>query len=106
LFFFFWAWAVFFAFFNFEPGFWNSSADYLELVMQFGQECLHSVVWPIVAPCSLLNNLIEIRSDAMKIAVGCRRLDGGGEGTDFFFIIMILNSGSLPDAAHSHHSKS
>ena len=47
--------------------------DLREMVMQFGYLSLFSVVWPLVGCSFLVNNWVEVRSDAMKIAVGSQR---------------------------------
>ncbi|CAL4077774.1 unnamed protein product, partial [Meganyctiphanes norvegica] len=41
--------------------------DYLEMFIQFGYVLLFSSAFPLAASCALLNNLIEIRSDAFKL---------------------------------------
>ncbi|KAK7116537.1 anoctamin-8-like [Littorina saxatilis] len=45
----------------------NAFEDYLEMVVQFGYVTLFSSAFPLAALCALLNNLIEIRSDAFKL---------------------------------------
>ena len=47
--------------------------DYSEMVTQFGYVALWSTIWPLAPLMSLLNNYIETRSDAFKIAVHVRR---------------------------------
>lgn len=47
--------------------------DYSEMVTQFGVVALWSTIWPLAPLMSLLNNHIETRSDAFKIAVHVRR---------------------------------
>lgn len=65
--------------------------DYREMVMQFGMcmrprgwtlnrltivagyMCLFSVAWPLAPLCFLVNNWVELRSDALKITMSCRR---------------------------------
>lgn len=42
-------------------------ADYLEMYIQFGYVFLFSAAYPLAAFWALLNNLIEIRSDAFKL---------------------------------------
>lgn len=41
--------------------------DYLEMFMQFGYVCLFSSAYPFAAAWALLNNLLELRSDAFKL---------------------------------------
>lgn len=47
--------------------------DYLEMVIQFGYVTLFSPAFPMAAMCALLNNVIEIRSDAFKLCVTFQR---------------------------------
>ncbi|THH32040.1 hypothetical protein EUX98_g2150 [Antrodiella citrinella] len=48
-------------------------ADYSEMVTQFGYVALWSTIWPLAPVMSLLNNWLELRSDAFKITVHTRR---------------------------------
>ncbi|XP_013784235.2 anoctamin-8-like isoform X2 [Limulus polyphemus] len=43
--------------------------DYLEMFIQFGYVVLFSSAFPLAAFCALLNNVIEIRSDAFKLCM-------------------------------------
>ena len=47
--------------------------DYLELCLQFGYVFFFSAVFPTAAFWALMNNLIEIRSDAFKMLRTVRR---------------------------------
>ncbi|KAG0697096.1 calcium-activated chloride channel-domain-containing protein [Suillus ampliporus] len=47
--------------------------DYSEMVTQFGYVALWSTIWPLAPVMALLNNYVEARSDAFKIAVHTRR---------------------------------
>ncbi|EGO01436.1 hypothetical protein SERLA73DRAFT_166001 [Serpula lacrymans var. lacrymans S7.3] len=47
--------------------------DYSEMVTQFGYVALWSTIWPLAPVMALLNNFLEARSDAFKIAVHTRR---------------------------------
>ena len=47
--------------------------DYLEMFIQFGYVVLFSSAFPLAALCALLNNVIEIRSDAFKLCTNLRR---------------------------------
>ena len=47
--------------------------DLREMVVQFGYLSLFSVVWPLVPVCYLVNDWVELRSDAFKIAVEMQR---------------------------------
>lgn len=48
-------------------------ADHLEMTIQLGYVILFSSAFPLAALCAILNNLIEIRSDAFKLAYICQR---------------------------------
>ncbi|KAI5463473.1 calcium-activated chloride channel-domain-containing protein [Mariannaea sp. PMI_226] len=52
---------------------YDVTADYREMVMQFGYISLFSVAWPLAACFFLVNNWVELRSDAFKIATSTRR---------------------------------
>ncbi|KAH7328319.1 calcium-activated chloride channel-domain-containing protein [Stachybotrys elegans] len=52
---------------------YDVSGDYREMAVQFGYLSLFSVAWPLAACCFLVNNWVELRSDALKIAIGSRR---------------------------------
>ncbi|KAL2126841.1 hypothetical protein VTI74DRAFT_144 [Chaetomium olivicolor] len=52
---------------------YDVAIDYREMVIQFGYLSLFSVVWPLTACSFLVNNWVEARSDAMKIAANCQR---------------------------------
>lgn len=47
--------------------------DYQEMFVQFGYVVLFSSAFPLAAMCALLNNIIEIRSDAFKLCTGLQR---------------------------------
>ncbi|NXQ17525.1 ANO8 protein, partial [Peucedramus taeniatus] len=47
--------------------------DYQEMFIQFGYVVLFSSAFPLAAGCALLNNLLEIRSDAFKLCTGLQR---------------------------------
>jgi hypothetical protein len=47
--------------------------DYNEMVVQFGYVVVWSSIWPLAGAVSLLNNLLELRSDAFKMTVHHRR---------------------------------
>ncbi|RDA96145.1 hypothetical protein CP533_1797 [Ophiocordyceps camponoti-saundersi (nom. inval.)] len=52
--------------------------DYREMVMQYGglslsPPSLPTRPWPLAACCFLVNNWVELRSDALKIAISCKR---------------------------------
>ncbi|KAK3487798.1 calcium-activated chloride channel-domain-containing protein [Neurospora hispaniola] len=52
---------------------YDVTVDYREMVVQFGYLSLFSVIWPLAACSFLVNNWVEARSDAMKIAIGSQR---------------------------------
>ncbi|KAI1434541.1 DUF590-domain-containing protein [Xylaria sp. CBS 124048] len=52
---------------------YDVAVDYREMVVQFGWMSLFSTIWPITPSLFLANNWIELRSDAIKIAMGSRR---------------------------------
>ncbi|KAJ1968608.1 hypothetical protein H4R35_006380 [Dimargaris xerosporica] len=47
--------------------------DYSEMVTQFGFVALFSVVWPLSPLAAVLNNWVELRSDAVKLCINVRR---------------------------------
>uniref|UniRef100_A0A4W5S1R8 Anoctamin n=1 Tax=Hucho hucho TaxID=62062 RepID=A0A4W5S1R8_9TELE len=47
--------------------------DYQEMFVQFGYVVLFSSAFPLAATCALINNIIEIRSDALKLCTGLQR---------------------------------
>ena len=47
--------------------------DYLEMFIQFGYVTLFSSAFPMAAMCALINNVIEIRSDAFKLCMTFQR---------------------------------
>ncbi|KAG7088094.1 hypothetical protein E1B28_012120 [Marasmius oreades] len=47
--------------------------DYSEMVIQFGYVALWSTIWPLAPVMALVNNVVEMRSDAFKITVHARR---------------------------------
>jgi anoctamin-10 len=52
---------------------YDVTEDYREMVMQFGYMSLFSVSFPLTSACFLVNNWIELRSDALKIATTSKR---------------------------------
>ncbi|RHY52019.1 hypothetical protein DYB38_005455 [Aphanomyces astaci] len=66
------------------PEYEGTFFDYLELFLQFGQITLFASAYPLASVCSLLNNLIEIKSDGFKILMAhqrCHRDHPDGIGT-------------------------
>ncbi|RFU33654.1 hypothetical protein B7463_g2703, partial [Scytalidium lignicola] len=56
-----------------ELGEYDVAADLREMVVQFGYLSLFSAVWPLAGLSFLINNWIELRGDALKIAVETQR---------------------------------
>ncbi|KAJ2985171.1 hypothetical protein NUW58_g5679 [Xylaria curta] len=52
---------------------YDVAVDYREMVVQFGYLTLFSSIWPLTPLSFLINNWFELRSDAMKIAMGSQR---------------------------------
>lgn len=52
---------------------YNVQEDISEMVIQFGYLALFSPVWPLVSIGFFVNNLIELRSDFLKICIEHRR---------------------------------
>ncbi|KAL8871021.1 MAG: hypothetical protein Q9174_003063 [Haloplaca sp. 1 TL-2023] len=52
---------------------YDVATDLREMVVQFGYLALFSVVWPLTPVSFLVNNWIELRSDAVKICVEMQR---------------------------------
>ena len=52
---------------------YDVTTDLREMCIQFGYLALFSVVWPLVPVSFLVNNWIELRSDAFKIALESKR---------------------------------
>lgn len=52
---------------------YDVAVDYREMVVQFGYLTLFSSIWPLTPLSFLINNWVELRSDAMKIAMSSQR---------------------------------
>lgn len=52
---------------------YDVTADFREMVVQYGYLALFGVVWPPTAISFLINNWIELRTDAAKICIESRR---------------------------------
>lgn len=71
----------------------STMEDYGELVIQFGYLVLFGLAFPLASLVSLLNNLIEVRSDAFKILVLSQRTDAD-DAADigaWYYILEFLN---------------
>jgi anoctamin-10 len=78
------------------PGY-DVTDDLREMVIQFGYLSLFSVVWPLVPVSFLINNWIELRSDAVKICIESQRptpfrSDGIGPWLDSLSFLSWLGS--------------
>ena len=62
--------------------------DQLEMFIQFGYVTLFSCAFPLAAVCALLNNIIEIRSDAFKLCTSLQR--PFGQQTDGIGIWLVI----------------
>ena len=56
-----------------ELDLYDVTTDLREMVVQYGYLALFSVVWPLTPVSFLVNNWIELRSDAVKICVEMQR---------------------------------
>ncbi|KAG0650468.1 Increased sodium tolerance 2 [Hyphodiscus hymeniophilus] len=56
-----------------ELGNYDVTGDFREMIVQFGYLSLFSVIWPLVPVSFLINNWIELRGDALKIALETQR---------------------------------
>ncbi|TVY14336.1 Uncharacterized protein LARI1_G007748 [Lachnellula arida] len=56
-----------------ELSVYDVTTDFREMIVQFGYLSLFSVVWPLTAVSFLVNNWIELRGDALKIAIETQR---------------------------------
>ncbi|KAK6819706.1 hypothetical protein PG990_010198 [Apiospora arundinis] len=52
---------------------YDVATDYREMIVQFGYLSLFSAIWPLAPVSFLVNNWVELRSDAMKIAISSKR---------------------------------
>ncbi|KAF8851480.1 plasma membrane stress response protein-like protein [Acephala macrosclerotiorum] len=52
---------------------YDVTTDFREMIVQFGYLSLFSVVWPLTAVSFFINNWIELRGDAVKIALETQR---------------------------------
>ncbi|PMD54184.1 plasma membrane stress response protein-like protein [Hyaloscypha bicolor E] len=56
-----------------ELGAYDVTSDFREMIVQFGYLSLFSVVWPLTGVSFFINNWIELRGDALKIALETQR---------------------------------
>ncbi|CAG8437654.1 6234_t:CDS:2 [Acaulospora colombiana] len=83
--------------------------DYVEMVSQYGYVSLFSVIWPLTPVFAFINNLIELRSDAIKLCVHTRRpipsrADSIGPWLDNLAFITWLSSITNPSIIYLYHS--
>lgn len=57
----------------FDAGLTSSPVEYSEMVTQFGYVVLYSTIWPLAPLMALMNNWLELRSDAFKVTTHTRR---------------------------------
>nr|XP_038950929.1 anoctamin-8 isoform X5 [Rattus norvegicus] len=76
--------------------------DYQEMFVQFGYVVLFSSAFPLAALCALVNNLIEIRSDAFKLCTGLQRpfgqrVESIGQWQHLALLVKYLIHAAIPD---------
>ncbi|TRY66633.1 hypothetical protein DNTS_007780 [Danionella cerebrum] len=64
--------------------------DYQEMFVQFGYVVLFSSAFPLAAMCALINNIIEIRSDAFKLCTSLQRPFGLRTAMEAMGLIAII----------------
>lgn len=58
---------------SYMPRYEGTFDDYLEMAIQFGYVTWFSGVFPLAGLCALVNNVVEIRSDAFKLCASFQR---------------------------------
>ncbi|XP_057608402.1 anoctamin-8 isoform X2 [Chionomys nivalis] len=76
--------------------------DYQEMFVQFGYVVFFSSAFPLAALCALVNNLIEIRSDAFKLCSGLQRpfgqrVESIGQWQHLALLVKYLIHATIPD---------
>eukprot|EP00298_Acanthocystis_sp_HF-20_P014252 c20694_g1_i1.p1 GENE.c20694_g1_i1~~c20694_g1_i1.p1 ORF type:complete len:749 (+),score=243.26 c20694_g1_i1:36-2249(+) len=56
-----------------HPKFLGTFTEYNEMMIQFGYVTLFAAAFPLASVASYINNVLEIRTDALKILFGCQR---------------------------------
>jgi hypothetical protein len=72
---------------------YDTFADYAEMIVQFGYVTFFSMAFPLAPICALVNNLIEIRTDAYKLTYHTQRpvaRKAGGIGV-WFPILQVMS---------------
>lgn len=75
------------------PSYHSTVEDYSEMVIQFGYLVLFGVSFPFAAVISLLNNILEVRTDAFKILKVSQRVNAD-KATDigaWYHILRAMN---------------
>jgi len=85
--------------------------DYAEMTTQFGYVSLFSVIWPLAPIAALINNWVELRSDAIKICVHTRppiphRADGIGPWLENLMLLTWLSAITNPSLLYLYHPTS
>jgi len=76
---------------------YDTFPDYAEMVTQFGYTCMFSIMWPLAPVASLVNNIIELRSDGFRLTENCRRprsvrVDGIGPWLKFLELLSWISA--------------
>lgn len=76
---------------------YDVTTDFREMVVQYGYLALFSIVWPVAPLSFLINNWIELRTDAVKICISTQRpapwrADGIGPWLDSLTFLTWLGS--------------
>lgn len=80
--------------------------DYAEMVTQFGYIAVWSIIWPLAPVFALINDYVELRSDAIKICnhvqrpVG-ERVESIGPWLNMLVSIIQPKRGDVTDVASS-----
>jgi len=85
--------------------------DYSEIITQFGYVSLFSVIWPLTPIAALINNWVELRSDAIKICVHTRRpipyrADSIGPWLENLTLLTWLSAITNPSLLYLYHPTS
>lgn len=86
-----------------EP--YNVQDDIAEIVLQFGYLALFSPVWPLISIGFLINNVIELRTDFLKIATEHQRpapVRSEGIGPWTLSMDFLTSAGSISTGAIVH----
>ncbi|CAG8670242.1 9449_t:CDS:2 [Funneliformis caledonium] len=85
--------------------------DYSEMITQFGYVSLFSVIWPLTPVAALINNWVELRSDAIKLCVHTRRpipcrADSIGPWLENLSLLIWLSAITNPSLLYLYHPTS